>query len=76
MKVIRGDRKGMIDIRRVRRLLLRYVEYWRKQGRAHGWPDKPIGTAARSPARLVRKFRNDIHDTRRQRNWSKKIERR
>jgi hypothetical protein len=76
MKVIRGDRKGMIDIRHVRRLLLRYVEYWRKQGRAMGWPDHPVGGAVYAPGRMARRFRSMLYDTRRQRNWAKKIARR
>ena len=73
MRIPRYDRKGDIDIRRVRRLLGHYVRYWRKVGEQHSWPDSPIHRAARSPAALVRKFRNDQSKTQRQRNWAARI---
>lgn len=69
MRVPRYDNQGTIDIRRVRRLLGRYVLYWRRLGKQHGWPDTPINTAARPPAALVRKFRKNQRQTERQHNW-------
>lgn len=73
MRIPRYDGRGDIDIRRVRRLLGHYVRYWRKAGARAGWPDSPIGKAARSPAALARKFRNDQRRTRRQHNWGRRI---
>ena len=73
MKIQRYDRRGVIDIRRVRRLLSKYVRYWRKRGKAANWPATPLDGAARPPAALVRKFRKDQRRTQRQRNWERHV---
>lgn len=73
MRIPRYDGKGDIDVRLVRRLLGHYVRYHRRKGRAHGWPNQPIDGAARPPAALVRKFRNDQRMTHRQHNWVHRI---
>ena len=75
MRIPRFDGSGDIDIRRVRRLLGRYVLYWRRKGAEHGWPSTPINNAARNPAALIRKFRKDQRLTQRQNNWKHRVRR-